>query len=278
MLPNARFALNRIACPSLGLEEFLRLAKSVGIAKVELRNDLPGGRIHDELAPGQALAALEGNGVRVITVNALQHFNLASLLPRLEKELAELARTARGIRCPAIVFCPHNDPTDRRGEAERYRESLAALKRLGPTLADAGLLAYVEPLGFAVSSLSSLLAAAALIEESGLAVYRTVFDTFHHFLGPDTQERLKGHPALARIGLVHISGVYQEVPGNQYLDEHRELIRDGDRLASRAQLEFLLAEGYQGDISFEPFSPEVQRLAPAALAETLRSSMSALGG
>jgi 2-keto-myo-inositol isomerase len=277
LLSTSRFALNRIASPGLGLEPFLRLAKSVGIAKVELRNDLPGGRIHDELSPGEALAALERHGVQVITINALQHFNLAASLPELERELAALARTAREIRCPAIVLCPHNDPADRRGEADRYRETLAALRRFGPLLADAGLLAYLEPLGFAISSLSSLATAAALIEESGFAVYRTVFDTFHHYLGPDTRESLKGQPALARVGLVHISGVYQEVPGNRYLDEHRGLIRDGDRLESRAQLEFLLAEGYRGDVSFEPFSPEVQRLPPAELAEALRASLRALG-
>jgi 2-keto-myo-inositol isomerase len=277
MLSTTRFALNRIASPRLGLEEFLRLAKSVGIAKVELRNDLPGGRIHDELPAQKALALLEKHGLQVITINALQHFNLAERLAELERELAELARAARGIRCPAIVFCPHNDRADRRGEGQRYQEALAALKRFGPLLADAGLLGYLEPLGFAISSLDSLATAEALIEESGFAVYRTVFDTFHHFLGPDTAESLKGKPALGRVGLVHLSGVYQEVPGNMYLDEHRGLIRDGDRLGSRAQLQFLLAEGYQGDVSFEPFSPEVQRLAPAELAETLRGSLRALG-
>jgi len=277
LLPTNRFALNRIASPALGLEAFLQLARSAGLAKVELRNDLPGGRIHDELPAPKALALLEKHGVQVITINALQHFNLGARLPALEKELAELARAARGIRCPAIVFCPHNDPADRRSPPERYREALAALKRFAPILSDAGLLACLEPLGFAISSLDSLATAAALIQESGSPVYRLVFDTFHHFLGPDTRESLKGQPALGLVGLVHISGVYQEVPGNRYLDEHRELIREKDRLGSREQLEFLLAEGYRGDISFEPFSPVVQRLAPAALAEALRASLRALG-
>jgi 2-keto-myo-inositol isomerase len=278
MVAAGRFALNRSASPSLGWEQFLQLARSAGIGKVELRNDLPGGRIHDDLDPGRALAALQRHGAQVIAINALQHFNLASRLGEAERELAELASSARGIRCPAIVFCPHNDPADRRGEVERYRESLAALRRFGPILADAGLQGYIEPLGFAVSSLNSLVTAEALIEESGSAVYRTVFDTFHHHLGPDRRERLKGHPALGLIGLVHISGVYRELPGNRYLDEHRELIREGDRLGSREQLEFLLAEGYLGDVSFEPFSPEVQSLSPAALGEALRSSVRALGG
>lgn len=273
----SRFALNRIACPGLGLEAFLRLSRSAGLTKVELRNDLPGGRVHDGLPAGEARALLERHGVQVITINALQHFNLGSSLPALEKELAELARTARDIRCPALVFCPHNDLSDRRDPTQRHREALAALKRFGPILADAGLLAYLEPLGFAVSSLDSLATASALIEESGFPVYRLLFDTFHHFLGPDSRESLKGQSALQRIGLVHISGVYQEVPGNRYLDEHRELIREGDRLASRAQLDFLREEGYRGDISFEPFSPQVQGLPPEKLVEALRASLRALG-
>jgi 2-keto-myo-inositol isomerase len=277
MLSASRFALNRIASPGLELEAFLRLSRSAGLTKVELRNDLPGGRVHDGLSAAEARALLDRHGVRVITINALQRFNLGSSLPALEKELAELARTARDLRCPALVFCPHNDRSDRRSGALRHREALAALKRFGPILADAGLLAYVEPLGFAVSSLDSLAAASALIEESGFPVYRLVYDTFHHFLGPDSRDSLKGQPALPRIGLVHISGVYQEVPGNRYLDEHRELPREGDRLGSRAQLDFLLEEGYRGDISFEPFSPQVQALPPEELVEALRTSLRALG-
>jgi 2-keto-myo-inositol isomerase len=125
--------------------------------------------------------------------------------------------------------------------------------------------------------LRSLAAAEALIAESGVDIYRLVFDTFHHALGPETRDSLRGQPALQRIGLVHISGVYQEVAGNCYLDEHRELPRQGDRLGSREQLEFLLAEGYRGEVSFEPFSPQVQRLPPDRLVQALRASLKHLG-
>jgi predicted xylose isomerase-like sugar epimerase len=55
------------------------------------------------------------------------------------------------------------------------------------------------------------------------------------------------------------------------------LIREGDRLASRAQLDFLREEGYRGDISFEPFSTRVQGLPPEKLVEELRASLRALG-
>jgi 2-keto-myo-inositol isomerase len=191
----SRFALTRIACPGLGLEAFLGLSRSAGLAKVELRNDLPGGRVHDGLPAGQARALLERHGVQVITINALQHFNLGSSLPALEKELAELARAARDIRCPALVFCPHNDLSDRRDPTQRHREALAALKRFGPILADAGLRAYLEPLGFAISSLDSLAIASALIEESGFPVYRLVRH-LPSFSGSGLAGSLKGQSAL----------------------------------------------------------------------------------
>ncbi len=47
MLNKSRFALNRMVCPGLGLERFFRLAKELGLDKVELRNDLAGGKILD---------------------------------------------------------------------------------------------------------------------------------------------------------------------------------------------------------------------------------------
>ncbi len=56
MIDLRRFALNRITCPSLGLEDFFRLAAELGLSKVELRNDLPGGRIVDDMPPERAAA------------------------------------------------------------------------------------------------------------------------------------------------------------------------------------------------------------------------------
>jgi 2-keto-myo-inositol isomerase len=277
MLPRSRFALNRIACPRLPLPELFSLAGGLGLGGVELRNDLPGGRVLDDLSPAALQELSERYALRVLSINALQHFNVAARLDELERELAGLVELAGGIGCPAVVLCPHNDPGDGRSAAERYAESLAALKRFGPLLSGVGMLGYIEPLGFSVSSLDSLIDAGHLIEESGQKVYRTVFDTFHHFLGPDDRERLRRGYDPRHTGLMHISGVFEDVPGGAYLDEHRGLPGEGDRLGSRGQLQFLLGEGYAGPVSLEPFAPAVQRLDAPALRAAIRAALEYLG-
>ena len=99
MIDIRRFALNRIICPALSLEEFFRLAADLGLSKVELRNDLPGGRIADDREPAQAAALAEKHGVRIITINALQKFNLAAVSARVAEELEEMLDTAAALRC-----------------------------------------------------------------------------------------------------------------------------------------------------------------------------------
>ena len=56
-----RFALNRITCPSLSLEDFFRLASELGLSKVELRNDLPGGKVTDGLSASKTAALAQAN-------------------------------------------------------------------------------------------------------------------------------------------------------------------------------------------------------------------------
>ena len=73
-------------------------------------------------------------------------------------------------------------------------------------------------------------------------------------------------------GLVHISGVSDlKVAVNDMLDAHRVLVDEGDRLGNIAQIRTLIAAGYKGPFSFEPFSAEVQNLADHATA--LKASM-----
>ena len=55
------------------------------------------------------------------------------------------------------------------------------------------------------------------------------------------------------------------------LDPHRVLVDGRDRLGNVAQIRALLAEGYNGPFSFEPFAPDVHALADpeAALRESI---------
>jgi len=44
--------------------------------KIELRNDLPGGKIIDGHTPGQLKELEQKYGVEILTINALQKFNM----------------------------------------------------------------------------------------------------------------------------------------------------------------------------------------------------------
>jgi 2-keto-myo-inositol isomerase len=273
MIDIGRFALNRIASPSLGLEEFFRLTADLGLSKVELRNDLPGGRIVDGMPPATAAALAEKCGVRVITINALQKFNLASVKDRASRELDELLDTAHALHCPAIVLVPNNDIKDTRNPETRLSETAAALTAFGPAFTRRGILGYVEPLGFGECSLSSLVTAVTAITRSGFGCYRVVYDTFHHYLGPDTESEIGTAYEVSRTGLIHVSGVESSIAKENYRDEHRVLVGPADRTFAREQIARHVKLGYTGDISFEPFAPEVQKLPRTELLAALRASL-----
>jgi 2-keto-myo-inositol isomerase len=231
------------------------------VNKVELRNDLPGAGIIDEYSPEQVKELSEKYGIRIITINALQHFNVNSLLPALLKELQELLRLSISIDCGAIVLCPHNNVKDGRSSEQCFKETVEALKEFAPFFAEHGLMGYVEPLGFEESSLRSLVTAMKAIQESGYEEhYRIVYDTFHHHIGPDSLESLGNEYDVSYTGLIHVSGVESEIPTSQYRDAHRLLIEAADKLKSREQIEKLVALGYEGAISFEPFAEDIQQM------------------
>ena len=83
-------------------------------------------------------------------------------------------------------------------------------------------------------------------------MFRLVHDTFHHHLaGEDIF-----FPNLT--GLVHISGVEEaDLPIERMRDGHRVLVGGADRLGNIRQLRELLARGYRGALSFEPFASEI---------------------
>ncbi len=260
MIDRKKIGLNRIVCPGLGLEDFIKLASDLGLAKIELRNDLPRAGIIDDCTPEEVKDYSKKYGIKIISINALQKFNLHSLLPEVTEQLKELIAFSVSIGCRAVVLCPNNDPDDKRSDPRRYEETAAALKAFAPLFEESGLWGYVEPLGFKESSLRSLLTAKKAIQESGCPSYKIVHDTFHHHIGPDNLETLKNDYDVSYTGLVHISGVERDLPAGRFKDEHRILVGHGDRLGSLEQVRLLLKLGYEGDISFEPFAEEAQNL------------------
>lgn len=263
-MTSIRFALNHMAAPSLAIDDFFALARSLGIDSVEIRNDLSGNAILDGTKPEAIKDAAARHGLTIISINALQRFNEWNATRAAEAQ--ELIEYARASGAKALVLVPKNDGTGcADGERQaNLRESLAALK---PMLDEAGIIGLVEPLGFAICSLRSKTEAADAIEQLGAqSTFRLVHDTFHHHLAGEAQF----FPELT--GLVHISGVHDPaVSVADMRDPHRVLVDADDRLDNAGQISALLQAGYKGLFSFEPFAAEVHALKDPAGA--LRASM-----
>jgi len=260
MIKRSKFSLNRIIYPKLKLEDFFKFVKDLGLNKIELRNDLPGGEIIDDYSHEQLGKLVKKYGMEILTINALQKFNLTALLPETIKKLKKLINLSLSIGCKAIVLCPNNDVNDKRNSEEIFKETVKALKTFGPLFQDSGIQGYLEPLGFKECSLRSLVTAMKAIQESGYLVYKIVHDTFHHHIGPDTLDTIKNDYHISYTGLVHISGVECDIPFEEYRDSHRVLVTEQDRLQNKEQIALLLKLGYMGNISFEPFSQKVQEM------------------
>ena len=263
-MTSIRFALTHMAAPSLSIDDFFALARSLGIDAVEIRNDLSGNAILDGTKPETIRQAAARHGVTIISINALQRFNEWNETRAAEAQ--ELIDYASASRAKALVLVPKNDGTgcaDRERQAN-LRQSLVALK---PMLEKAGIIGLVEPLGFEICSLRSKTEAAEAIRELGAeSTFRLVHDTFHHHLADEAPF----FPELT--GLVHISGVSDpSVSVADMRDPHRVLVDADDRLDNAGQIRALLQAGYKGLFSFEPFAAEVHALKDPAGA--LRASM-----
>ncbi len=270
--------MNRIALPDIPLDEFIRYTASLGLGGIELRNDLPERGIIDDLSPESVRDLLKQSSLEVWSINALQRFNVASLLPDLTEELKQLISLSKSIGCEAIVLCPNNDPADPRQAIQVFAETVRALQTFGPLFIESGLKGYIEPLGFRESSLRSKVLALKAIKEADYPVYSVLHDTFHHHIGPDAISTLVEEYEVAATGLVHVSGVECSLPVAAYRDDHRILVGDGDRLKSKEQIEILLQLGYEGKICFEPFSKDIQKQDPEDLRDTLAESVEYLCG
>ncbi|MCK5203436.1 MAG: hypothetical protein KAR15_06175, partial [Desulfobacterales bacterium] len=76
MVTRSKISLNRILLPAASLEEFFKLSLQMGLDKIELRNDLPRAGIIDPYSPKQVKGLSEKYNIKILTINALQKFNL----------------------------------------------------------------------------------------------------------------------------------------------------------------------------------------------------------
>lgn len=245
-----KFAFNHMSAPGMAPDAFFAMASALGGAGVEIRNDLSGNAILDGTEPTTIKAEAERAGQPILSINALQRFN--DWTDARAAEANELAAYAAACGAKALVLVPKNDGTGREDGARQanLRTALAALK---PILEAHGIIGLVEPLGFSICSLRSKREAVDAIDAvGGAGRFKLVHDTFHHVLG--------GEPELFadRTGLVHISGVADPaIAVDAMLDMHRVLVDGSDRLDNVGQIRALIAAGYDGPFSFEPFAAEV---------------------
>ena len=260
------FGLNHRVAPRASLQAFFALAERLGVSQVEIRNELPGVAIADGTPPEAVRDEARRRGLTIASINALYPFNVWT--GERARQAQALISYARDCEAAGIVMCPLNDATDRASDAERLAGLREALASLAPMLRDAGVVGFVEPLGFPECSLRLKREAVEAIDDVGAAdVFRLVHDTFHHVVAGETEL------FPDRTGIVHISGVTDPaVDIGALRDPHRVLVDAADRCSNLAQIRALEAGGYAGGLFFEPFADSVSNHPDigAALSHSMR--------
>ncbi|CFR02936.1 TIM barrel protein [Yersinia kristensenii] len=251
-----RFCINRKIAPNLSIESFFSLVKKCGLNKVELRNDMLSGKVTDELSSAQLNALADEYEIEIVTINALQYFNLPEHRPALLKETENMLKQAKAINCRGVILCPNCSANDRRSAEQKEQDTVEALVLLAPLFKKYQVTGLVEPLGFEISSLRSHLLTQSIIRKSA-APYKMVLDTFHYYLSDIAQAEFDAHIDINTIGLVHLSGVEEARLKHTLTDEDRIMLSEQDKLNSKQQVDNLERLGYQGIYAFEPFSSQL---------------------
>ena len=267
-IASQRFCINRKIAPSLSIEAFFRLVNSLGLNKVELRNDLPSGKVTDDLSHQQVRELADRYHIEILTINAVYPFNCRTAEVRSLTE--SLLKEAKAVGAKSLVLCPLNDGTE-----VPASETLNALRDLAPLFAFYGIQGLVEPLGFPQSSLRSSAQAQTLIHDARVP-FKLLIDTFHHHLYEQAEQEFTNGIDIERIGLVHLSGVEDARPTEQLTDEERIMLSDGDMLNSVAQVKRLEQMGYRGVYAFEPFSSDLATWNEADIEREIRRSIELL--
>ncbi|MBV4411513.1 TIM barrel protein [Enterobacteriaceae bacterium YMB-R22] len=259
-----RFCVNRKIAPGLDIPAFFKLVNRVGLNKVELRNDMPGGKVTDDLSHQQVRYLAEQYNIDIVTINAVYPFNQPT--PAVCALTDSLLKEAQQVGAGAVVLCPLND-----GTAIDDQSVVTALQTLSAMFDRYGIQGLVEPLGFPQSSLRSPALAQALIREAGVP-FKLLIDTFHHALYPAAASEINSVD-ITMIGLVHLSGVEAPGPLETLTDDDRVMLTSGDRLDTLGQIKALESRGYKGLYAFEPFSSTLASWREADIADAIRSSI-----
>ncbi|STT74800.1 inosose isomerase [Klebsiella pneumoniae] len=262
-----RFCINRKIAPALSIEAFFRLVNRLGLNKVELRNDLPSGKVTDDLSHQQVRELAARYHIEILTINAVYPFNRRSEEVRQLTE--SLLKEAQAIGAKSLVLCPLND-----GSEVPASETLGALRDLAPLFAFYGIHGLVEPLGFPQSSLRSAHQAQTLIHDARVP-FKLLIDTFHHHLYPQAADEFS-QVEVADIGLVHLSGVDDNRPREQLTDAERIMLTRRIVSAPASRLKRWKPAAIRGCTLLSPSPPSwrngAKRISSAKLSRASRSS------
>ncbi|MDI2090514.1 TIM barrel protein [Commensalibacter oyaizuii] len=243
-----RFCLNRKIAPMLDIPTFFKLVHEIGLNKVELRNDMPSGKVTDSLTHQQVKELANSYDIQIITINAIYPFNRYD--DQVRNLTLSMLKEAQALDINAVILCPLNE-----GVSIPQDKIIYALQELGELFKQYGIAGLVEPLGFPESSLRSAFQAQELIKQANVP-FKLVVDTFHQYLYPDSKQDMQKLDVNS-IGLVHLSGVKADCTVQHLQDEQRVMLSQGEKLNSCEQVKILEAKGYQGIYAFEPFSSEL---------------------
>ncbi|EAT0833868.1 TPA: TIM barrel protein [Salmonella enterica] len=246
-----RFCINRKVAINLDIEQFFRLVQHTGLNKVEIRNDMPEGRVTDGLSPEKVHKLATDYGLEITTINAVYPFN--QLNARTLALTESLLQDAQGVGAKALVLCPLNNGTPVPPE-----QTMNAIARLTPLFKKYGIQGLIEPLGFRHSSLRSAIQTQTLIREAG-SPFGVLLDSFHHYLYEKAEQDFADNIDISGIGLVHLSGVEDSRPRETLTDEDRVMLTDKDVMDNIGLVRRLEQLGYRGIYSFEPFSSTLTR-------------------
>lgn len=249
-----KFSLNHMICPKMTMLELLDAATKLDVKAIELRNDIGNNSIETLHAAKQIGIAAKERGISILSINALYPFNRWNA--ERQEQAEALADLAQACNATGLVMCPLNENRFVEPSTQKTQGLHEALSSMAKILQARNLKGFVEPLGFPVSSLrfkQEALDAIDAIDEAD--TFSLVHDTFHHKGAGETSLFAN------RTGIVHCSGLENtDICFDKMLDEHRVLVGKTDRLDNVGQIQQLLHDGYQGYISFEPFSKEIWEL------------------
>ena len=132
MIDKKRFAFQQDRLPVTWLGGFLQVHGGPGPFESRTPQRPAGRTAIDGRPPAEVLELAQRHGVRIISINALQKFNLKAVQAKNQAELEKLLGLASALRCTAIVMCPNNDTQDKRDAPTRLEETISALTDFGP--------------------------------------------------------------------------------------------------------------------------------------------------